>query len=103
MRCAVEVGSDVVKTPYCGDITAYSQIITDCPVPLVAAGGPRADTLEAALGMVSEVVKSGARGATIGRNIWGFENITMAVNAFKYVIHDGKTPQEALSLAKSQV
>jgi fructose-bisphosphate aldolase, class I len=101
VRCAVEVGSDVVKTPYCGDIDAYAQIIADCPVPLVAAGGPRADTLEAALKMVSEVVQSGARGATIGRNIWGFENITMAVRAFKFVIHDAKTPQEALLLAKS--
>ena len=45
--------------------------------------------------MIAEVVQSGARGATIGRNIWGFAQITKAVEAFKAVIHDGKTAAEA--------
>jgi fructose-bisphosphate aldolase, class I len=98
-RCAVEVGADVVKVPYCGEIQAYRQIIADCPVPLVAAGGPKAQTLESALGMMAEVVQSGARGATIGRNVWGFAQITAAVNAFKAVIHDGKNPREAFQMA----
>lgn len=96
VHCAVEVGADVVKAPYCGDVQAYAQIVADCPVPLVAAGGPRAQTLYDALGMIAEVVQSGARGATIGRNIWGFEEVTAAVRAFKAVIHDDKSPQEAL-------
>jgi fructose-bisphosphate aldolase, class I len=98
-RCAVEVGVDVVKTPYCGDVKAYAQIIADCPVPLVAAGGPKAGTLRAALEMFADVVKSGARGATIGRNIWGFEQIGAAVQAFKAVIHDGCSADEALKRA----
>jgi len=99
VRCAVEAGVDVVKTPYCGDVAAYAQIVADCPVPLVAAGGPKADTLRSALEMVAQVVQSGARGATIGRNIWGFEQIGAAVHAFKAVIHDGKSPDEALKQA----
>jgi class I fructose-bisphosphate aldolase len=99
VRCAVEVGVDVVKTPYCGDVAAYAQIIADCPVPLVAAGGPKADSLRAALEMAAQVMRAGARGATIGRNIWGFEQIAAAVHAFKAVIHDGKNAEEALQLA----
>jgi fructose-bisphosphate aldolase, class I len=95
-RCAVEVGADVVKTPYCGDIPAFRQIVADCPVPLVAAGGPQSGTLEAALGMIAEVMESGARGATIGRNVWGFTQITAAVQAFKAVVHEGLRPQDAL-------
>jgi fructose-bisphosphate aldolase, class I len=95
-RCAAEVGVDVVKTPYCGDVQAYAQIVADCPVPLVAAGGPMADSLRAALAMMAEVVRSGARGATIGRNIWGFPQVEAAVRAFKAVIHDGKDADEAL-------
>lgn len=95
VRCALEVGVDVVKTPYCGEVQAYAQIVADCPVPVVAAGGPKAETLPAALRMIAEVVQSGARGATIGRNIWGFAQITCAVEAFKAVIHDGKTAEEA--------
>ena len=98
-RCALEAGADVVKVPYCGDARAYAEIVADCPVPIVAAGGPQAETLEAALAMMAEVVQSGARGATIGRNVWGFAQIAAAVQAFKAVIHEGRTPQEALRLA----
>lgn len=98
-RCAVEVGSDVVKVPYCGDVRAYAEIVADSPVPVVAAGGPQCPTLRHALAMMSEVVQSGARGATIGRNIWGFRQITAAVRAFKAVIHDGLTASEAMAAA----
>ncbi len=98
-RCAVEMGADVVKVPYCGQIEAYAQIVADSPVPVVAAGGPQCKTLKQALTMMSEVVRSGARGATIGRNIWGFAQIGAAVEAFKAVIHDGKTADEALEAA----
>ena len=101
-HCAVECGADVVKVPYCGDVKAYRQIVADCPVPLVAAGGPQAKDIEAALGMMVEVVQSGARGATIGRNIWGTAQITAAVHAFKAVILDGKTPKEAMRIAGLQ-
>jgi class I fructose-bisphosphate aldolase len=99
VRCMVECGVDVVKTPYCGDVQSYTQIVRDCPLPLVAAGGPKCDSLKAALGLMGQVVASGARGATIGRNIWGFPKITAALAAFKAVIHDGKTPEEALQAA----
>ncbi len=97
VHCAVEAGADVVKVPYCGTVASYSQIVADCPVPVVAAGGPQAPTLLAALQMLSEVVASGARGGTIGRNIWGFEPITAAVRAFKAVIHDDVDPRQALA------
>ena len=98
-HCAVEMGVDVVKVPYCGDVASYSEIVADATVPVVAAGGPQASTLEAALAMMADVVAAGARGATIGRNVWGVPNITGAVRAFKAVIHDGLSAQEALRLA----
>ena len=99
VHCAIETGVDVVKVPYCGDVQAYRQIIADSPVPVVAAGGPQQATLEAALQMMAEVVQSGARGATIGRNVWGFAQVTQAVQAFKAVIHDRKSPSDALHSA----
>lgn len=99
VRCAFELGPDIVKVPYCGNIDAYRQIVADCPVPVVAAGGPRADSLAAALAMIDEVMRAGASGATIGRNIWGFQQVTGAVEAFKAVIHDRLAPEAALRLA----
>jgi class I fructose-bisphosphate aldolase len=99
VRGAVECGVDVVKTPYCGQVQAFAEIVADCPVPLVIAGGPQSRSLESALAMVAEAMGSGARGATIGRNVWGLERVTEAVNAFKGVIHDGLTPEDALRAA----
>ena len=99
VHCAVEVGVDIVKVPFCGDIVAYSQIVADSTLPIVAAGGPKQETLEKALKTMVEVVKCGAKGATVGRNVWGFEKITAAIIAFKSVIHDTKSPTEALEIA----
>jgi class I fructose-bisphosphate aldolase len=99
VRCGIECGADVIKVPYTGDPKSYGQIVASCPVPMVAAGGPKSETLKDALTMIGGVVASGARGATIGRNIWGFPRVTAAVQAFKAVIHDGASPQEAMKLA----
>ncbi|MGA2977238.1 MAG: aldolase [Spirochaetia bacterium] len=98
-RCATELGVDVVKVPYCGSVDAYAEIVRACPVRVVAAGGPKADDLRSALAMMGQVVKSGAAGATIGRNIWGFDNVTANVRAFKAVIHDGMSAEDALAKA----
>lgn len=97
VRCMVEVGADVVKVPYCGDVDAHAQIVADCPVPLVAAGGPQTATLEEGLSTMAAAVQAGVRGATIGRNIWGVEDITAAMLAFKAVIHEGVSGREALA------
>ncbi|HEY3319810.1 MAG TPA: aldolase [Planctomycetota bacterium] len=86
-RCAWECGVDVVKVPYCGDLAAYTQIVRECPVPVVAAGGPQTKTLDEALRMLADVVKSGASGAVVGRNIWGVPNITDAVLRMKEIVH----------------
>jgi len=98
VRCAVEAGADVVKTPYCGEVSAFSQIVADCPVPMVAAGGPKADIMASALVMMAEVMQTGARGATIGRNVWGFNNIQGSIKAFKAVIHNRWSADEALNI-----
>jgi len=101
VRCAVEAGVDVIKVPFTGDTASYGQIVRDCPLPIVAAGGPQAGTLSEALTMAAAVVAGGARGMTVGRNVWGFGQVTAAVRAFKAVIHDQTSPAEAIRRAQS--
>ncbi|MBM3212782.1 aldolase, partial [Candidatus Poribacteria bacterium] len=96
VRCGLECGADVIKTPYCGDIEAFKQIVSECPVPVVAAGGPKSENLALALQMAYEVIQSGAKGMTVGRNIWGVPEIQKSIMAFSSVIHDSIWPQEAL-------
>jgi DhnA family fructose-bisphosphate aldolase class Ia len=66
---------------------------------VVAAGGPKAKNLRQALTAMSEVVQSGARGATIGRNVWGVTKTAEALRAFKAVILEGQSVDAALTAA----
>ncbi len=98
VRVGIECGADVIKVGYTGDPKSFGQIARACPVPVVAAGGPKTTTLEEALEAMAGVAASGARGATIGRNIWGHGNVPGALRAFKAVIHDLASPSEAMKL-----
>lgn len=99
VRCGIECGADVIKVPFTGQVASYRDIVGTSPVPVVAAGGPRCDTLLEALRMMDQAVEAGARGATIGRNIWGTDEPTRALVAFRQVIHDRVPPAQALEQA----
>ncbi len=99
VRCAAENGVDVVKVPYCGDRLSFRNIVDQCPVPVVIAGGPQQDSLEAALAMTLDAIQAGARGATVGRNIWGQPRITATLRAFAAVVHDKTPPLLAMQVA----
>lgn len=99
LRCGIECGADVIKIPFTGDAASFRDIIATSPVPVVAAGGPRCETLRDALDLMTKVVASGARGATIGRNIWGTDDVGFATRALKAVIHDDVSVEEALAIA----
>jgi len=87
VHSAYECGVDVVKVPFCNDVAAYKQIVSDCGVPVVAAGGPKTETFEQALDLLRGIVESGARGAVIGRNAWSAPDIPKAIRAMKAVVH----------------
>ncbi|APO79476.1 deoxyribose-phosphate aldolase/phospho-2-dehydro-3-deoxyheptonate aldolase protein (plasmid) [Rhizobium etli 8C-3] len=99
VRIGFETGVDVIKVGYTGDFASFQETVATCPVPIVIAGGPRADNLLAALTQTSDALRAGAKGAVVGRNLWGHGDTTMAARAFKLVIHGGMEPQEALAAA----
>jgi fructose-bisphosphate aldolase, class I len=96
VRCILEVGADIIKVPYCGDPVAHGQIVADCPVTMVAAGGPKTATMRDALTVLREAVDAGVKGGTVGRDVWGGENVTGAVRAYKAVVHDNRSADDAL-------
>ena len=85
-RVGIEAGADVITVGYDGDVASFRQVVESSPVPVVAAGGPKAKNLRAALTAMSQVVQAGGRGATIGRNVWGASKVPEALRAFKAVI-----------------
>lgn len=102
VRCGIESGADVIKVPFTGDAASFRDIIATSPVPVVAAGGPKCDDLFSALELMVKIVESGARGATIGRNVWGSPDPTRSLIALRGVIHDKLEPKAALKQAGLQ-
>lgn len=99
VRIGIETGVDVIKVGYPGDKEAFREIVESCPVPVVIAGGPKADTLGDALSYTADAISAGAVGAVVGRNLWGHGDPRIAGAAFKGVIHDGLDAGAALASA----
>lgn len=99
VRCGIECGADIIKVAYPGDPAAFGQIISACPVPVVAAGGPRTETFEQALLQAEQVMSSGASGVTVGRNVWApGRDVSAAISAYKLLIHEAIPAQRAIQM-----
>ncbi|WP_211361778.1 hypothetical protein [Pseudonocardia cypriaca] len=99
VRCGLETGVDVIKVGHPGDERAFADIIRTCPVPVVMAGGPKTATFVEALTQIESGMRSGARGAVVGRNLWDAPDVVGAAKACAAVIHDGLPAEEAAGLA----
>ncbi|MEC4815480.1 MAG: 2-amino-3,7-dideoxy-D-threo-hept-6-ulosonate synthase [Scytonema sp. PMC 1069.18] len=69
-RLAWELGADIVKVNYTGDIKSFRKVVSAVDIPVVIAGGPKLDSDSSILSMVSDSIKAGGRGVAFGRNIF---------------------------------
>jgi len=94
-RIAAELGARIVKTYWCEN---FEKVVNGCPVPVVIAGGPKADTELEVLRFVYDGIQKGAIGVNLGRNIWQAENPVAMIRALRAIIHEKATPEEAYEL-----
>lgn len=95
-RIAAELGARVVKTYYCTE--NFEKVVQGCPVPIVIAGGPRADSEVDVFGFVYAALQKGAIGVNLGRNIWQTDYPVAMARSMRALIHDNYTPKEAQEL-----
>ena len=95
-RVGAELGADIVKTVYTGDVKSFGKVVRGCPVPIVIAGGPKMATDADVLKMASEAMSAGAIGVSIGRNIFQHKNPTAMTRALAKVVHDGAKVEQAM-------
>jgi fructose-bisphosphate aldolase/2-amino-3,7-dideoxy-D-threo-hept-6-ulosonate synthase len=95
-RIGAEAGADIVKTVYTGDRDSFKMVVRTCPVPVVIAGGPKANTDEDILEMCDGAMQAGAIGVTFGRNIFQHKNPPNILNALSRIIFNNEKPREAL-------
>jgi 2-amino-4,5-dihydroxy-6-oxo-7-(phosphooxy)heptanoate synthase len=68
-QLAADLGADLAKVPRVHP-AAMADLVRTCPIPLVVAGGPRRESVDATLSDVAEVVRAGMAGVAMGRNIF---------------------------------
>jgi len=97
-RLGAELGADIVKTNYTGDIDSFREVIRGCPIPVIIAGGPHMDSEMALLTMIADSLEAGGKGVAIGRNVFQSEDPTRTVKRINAVVHGGFTAEEAFKV-----
>jgi len=95
-RVGAEAGADIVKAVYTGDPDSFKHVVRSCPVPLVIAGGPKANNDREILEMCNGAMAAGAKGVTFGRNIFQHKNPPAMVRALRKIIVENRNVREAL-------
>ena len=92
-RICAELGAKVVKTYWCNG--GFDKVVTGCPVPVVMAGGPQAETELEALEFVHDGMQNGSIGINLGRNIWQSDYPLPMIRALRHIVHENGTIKEA--------
>ena len=59
-RLGYEIGADVVKTNYTGNIETFREIVNSVKVPVIVAGGPKTQNGNDTLQIVHDSIKAGS-------------------------------------------
>ena len=97
-RVGVELGADVVKIAYTGDLESFGWAIESCCVPVVIAGGPRMNSTRDVLQMVYDSLEAGGSGISIGRNVFQHNHRAKLVQALRAIVHENASVDTALGL-----
>jgi len=95
-RVGLELGADFIKMKYNNDFEGYKWIIKCAGRARVLVAGGEKTTPENFLKEAYDVIKAGAAGMAVGRNVWQSEDPIGVTNALKSIIFEEKTPEEAI-------
>lgn len=97
-RVGVELGADIVKVSYTGDVDSFAEVVSGCCVPVVIAGGERMDSDRQVLQMAADAIEAGAAGISMGRNVFQHPRRVRMVMALKAIIHENASVDQALAM-----
>jgi predicted phospho-2-dehydro-3-deoxyheptonate aldolase len=94
-RIGAELGADIIKTNYTGNIETFRAVTESCPAPVVIAGGPKCKSLQEVLQTTHDALEAGAAGLSIGRNVFQCESPTHISRALSAIVHEGASVEQA--------
>jgi DhnA family fructose-bisphosphate aldolase class Ia len=86
-RIGVELGADIIKTVCPGPTEEFGAVVEAAGVPVVALGGPKADSEDDVVALARGVVEAGAAGIAFGRNVWGSADPAKLVARLREAVH----------------
>jgi DhnA family fructose-bisphosphate aldolase class Ia len=86
-RVAAEIGADLVKCIHPGSDEALRSVIEGCTVPVLVAGGSRADKAEQAYARAESAMRAGAAGLVYGRNIYEASGPAAELERYLQIVH----------------
>jgi DhnA family fructose-bisphosphate aldolase class Ia len=89
-RVGAELGADIIKVNYTGSPETFSEVVAECPVPVVIAGGEKMETDEEVLEMVRGAIIAGGAGVSIGRNVFQHNDPKDMVCKISKIVHGGE-------------
>ena len=101
-RIGAELGADMVKTVYTGDVDSFRLVVKSCPVPVVVAGGAQMNNDSDVLALAENSMKAGAVGLSFGRNVFQHSRPEIISKALAAVVHGGATAKNALKILEAQ-
>jgi class I fructose-bisphosphate aldolase len=99
-RIGHELGADIIKIKFHGDAEAFKWVVKSAGMSkIVVAGGSKISQIEF-LKEVEAVMKTGAIGMAVGRNIWQHEKPFSLTRAVKQIIFHGKSFNDVVKSLK---
>ncbi len=95
-RVGMELGADVVKVPYTGDMDSFHNVVSGCCIPVLIAGGPKTNTTREFLQMVHDALQAGASGLSVGRNVFQHENPRKLTAILARIVHENMSINAAI-------
>ncbi|MBW8382270.1 MAG: fructose-bisphosphate aldolase [Youngiibacter sp.] len=100
VRAGAELGVDIIKTTYTGDMESMHKVIETCPARVVIQGGDSCKTLDDYLQMTRDALDCGVGGVTMGRFVWEYDDVTALVVVLRKIIHENYSVKEAKELLR---
>jgi fructose-bisphosphate aldolase/2-amino-3,7-dideoxy-D-threo-hept-6-ulosonate synthase len=94
-RIGAELGADIIKTNYTGNIETFRTVTETCPIPVVIAGGPKCRSLIEVLQTTFDALQAGAAGLSIGRNVFQCDDPTKITKALSSIVHQSASVAQA--------
>ncbi len=99
-RLGAELGADLVKISYSGNVESFQEVVAGCPVPVVIAGGEKMESDSQILEVVKGAMEAGGAGVSIGRNVFQHRDPTRMVGAISMIVHENATVEQASAFLK---